>query len=224
MKIKQSSILISVLYLFTIFITCRKDQSTKIDMGYNYFPVDVGRWVIYDVDSIIHNNFTSTIDTFHFQIKEIIAGMFVDNEGRNTLRLERWKKENDTIDWRLQDVWYENLLDTKAEKVEENIRYIKLVFPVKEGKSWDGNAYNTLGTWNYTYTDVDVPLIINNNTFDSTLTVLQLDNPLLISYEHSEEQYARGVGMIYKQYTFLDYQNIQPGLEFTMQVSSYSYE
>jgi len=124
----------------------------------------------------------------------------------------------------LQDVWYENLLDTKAEKVEENIRYIKLVFPVKEGKSWDGNAYNTLGTWNYTYTDVDVPLIINNNTFDSTLTVLQLDNPLLISYEHSEEQYARGVGMIYKQYTFLDYQNIQPGLEFTMQVSSYSYE
>lgn len=208
--------------LMVILLThCRKDQGVSPDMGYDYFPVDVGQWVIYDVDSIVHNNFTSTVDSFHFQIKERIAGIFVDNEGRNTQRLERWKKMNDTTDWTLQDVWYENRLNTTAQRVEENVRYIKLIFPVKEGKTWNGNAYNTEGDEEYEYTATDVPATLNNISYDSTLTVLQTDEPLVISYEHAEEKYAKGVGMIFRQYIFLDYQNVEPGLEYTMRASSY---
>jgi len=94
--------LISSIFTFGLF-SCKKDKAPAPDMGYNYFPNQVGKYVVYDVDSFYYdnniptinynNNFTTAkIDTFKFQVKEKIQSIFTDNQNRPTIRLERYRK------------------------------------------------------------------------------------------------------------------------------------
>ena len=97
-------------------------------MGYEYFPNDSGIWVQYVVDSIDYDDEFGN-DTFQFQLLEKIESKSIDNEGRDAQRIERLKRPNDSSIWRIKDVWYANLTESKAEKIEENLRYVKLNFP-----------------------------------------------------------------------------------------------
>jgi len=219
-----------------ILVSCKKDSPVTTDFGYNYFPTDVKRYIIYDVDSIVHNDFTSTIDTFKYQVKEYIASTFIDNSGRNTLRIERYKKYyNDTIPyssmpWTLTNVWSANRTNTTAEKVEENERYIKLAFPVEKGETWNGNSFNTLGEEDYTYNDVNTKRTIGNISSDSTLLVIQQNVENLIEKQYYTEIYAKNIGMVYKQIIDVQSNNITAapimsritsGIEFSMTINSY---
>jgi hypothetical protein len=188
--------------MIAFFISCSKDNNTIINgdpAGYVYFPIDTGHWVIYDYDSIVLSAFGN--DTFHFQVQEYIRSTFLDNSGNTTERIERYVKVSDTSDWRIVNVWTANLNSNDAEKVEDNVRFIKLAFPVQLNASWNGNALNSIyPPWSYTYTAIDQPMTIGSLSFDSTLTVLQIDNSNLVLEQYSVEQYAKGVGMIYKEF------------------------
>ncbi|TAL61851.1 MAG: hypothetical protein EPN85_03880 [Bacteroidetes bacterium] len=185
---------------------CKKDVETvpPADMGYNYFPDDTGRYVIYEVDSISYDDKSHAPDTTRYLLREEIVSSFLDISGRATLRIERFKKmyndsvPYDSIDWVGPRIWYANRTSTTAEKVEENIRYIKLVFPSKEGKEWDGNSYNTLGQKYYEIISVDESETINNISFDSVITVQQYKQIGFIQYIFEIEKFARNVGLIYK--------------------------
>ncbi len=192
--------------LFMMAVTgCKKEKNNLPDAGYSYFPDQPGTYVVYDVDSVVYDDFNNTVDTFRFQIKETIQSIYQDNSGRPTMRIERYKRKYNKniaynlIPWVLVDVWAANRTNTAAEKVEENIRYTKLAFVVQKEKKWNGNAQNTLGPQDYEYTDVDVPLSIGGASFDSTLTVLQQDHENLIEKQYYAESYARNTGMIYKK-------------------------
>ena len=37
--------------LFVGLYSCKRDAPSKVDVGYNYYPNEVGSWIIYDVDS-----------------------------------------------------------------------------------------------------------------------------------------------------------------------------
>ena len=179
--------------------SCKKDNSEEEPYkGKNYFPVNTGHELIYEVDLITKSNFTGLWDSAHFQIKEVIAGTYLDNEGRETQRIERFIKNDTTPDWTIYKVWASNLLTSTGQRVEDNIRYIKLYFPQYKDKNWDGNVQNTLGTRYYKYTDLHVPLTMGSLTFDSTCTVLQYEDTTLINSNFYQEKYATNVGMIYR--------------------------
>lgn len=184
--------------------SCKKDGVTEPDLGYNYFPNQVGKYVTYDVDSFYYRNST-TIDTFKFQLKEKIQSIYSDNQNRPTIRLERYVKYYNpaipysAMPWILRNVWAENRTATTAEKVEENTRFIKLNFPVKKSKTWNGNVQNTNGAMDYTYSFVDASRTIVGNTFDSTLQVEQQNYLDLITQKYYIEQYAKNVGLVYKK-------------------------
>jgi hypothetical protein len=194
--------------------SCKKDKPTVPDMGYDYFPNQVGRYVVYDVDSFYYDNFHINlttykvpIDTFKFQLKEKIESIFYDNQNRPTIRLERYVKHyNDTLSyasmpWALRNVWAENRTATTAEKVEENVRYIKLAFPVTINQTWNGNAQNTLAEWDYNYSFFGLPRTVGSIHLDSVLQVNQFDdnNSILTQRQLYTEKYARNVGLVYKQ-------------------------
>ena len=210
------------------FFSCKKDEVIKpLDIGYNYFPVDTGFWVEYKVDSIVWNDFYPDddprhIDTFSFKIKEYNESNFIDNEGRLALRIERYKKSSDTTNWFLKDVWFANKSSDAAEKVEENERFIKLVFPVKEGAIWHGNAFNTWDVWDYEYQNVDTYTQINGISFDSSLTVLQADEFNLIARVYSVEKYVRNIGLVYKEYINVETNpvdlSIKNGLKYKLEI------
>ena len=190
------------LLLITIYlISCRSDNDAVVspNLNHNYAGLAVGNFVIYNVDSITYDDFTASVDTSQFQIKEKIESQLVDLEGDNSYRIERYRKEKDSINWVLIDVWSSKLVATNYQKVEENVRFIKLVFPIRANKTWNGNIKNNLGEQQYHFSAVHQPAIIGGFPLDSVSTVLQAENINLISENLFEEKFATNIGMVYKR-------------------------
>ena len=178
---------------------CKKDNNTVSTFtGYSYAPSNIGHEVIYDVDSIVKSDFTGLIDTVHYQIREVIESVFTDNQGRPTLRLERYKRLTSSDPWVIYKVWTANVTNVHYEKKEDNISFVKLIFPPKIDITWNGNVLNTLEEKDYKYTSLNEPDSYNGLSFDSALTVTQYDYGDFLDTVHNEERYAAGVGMFYK--------------------------
>ncbi len=219
-KMKTIKYLIIIATLTSLITSCKKNEDqAPLYLGYNYFPVNVGRVMIYDADSTVTDEFTQATTTHHFQIKEVIDSTFMDNENRPTQRIVRYVRDSSNAAWNIFKVWSATLTNTRAERYEDNVRYVKLVFPVKQDIHWNGNALNTNDALEYKYTDVNSPMMLNNVSYDSVLTVLQDEEDNLIEHRYFTEQYAAGVGMIYKE-------NVKQEIDFNLQTvkSGYIYK
>jgi len=192
-------------FLFAFFFTSCKDKVIPpVEVGYEYFPVEIGHWIEYEVDSIVYDDFTGTIDSSHYYIKEVFESEFIDNQNRPTVRMERYFKAVDTLDYYLKDIWYVNLTNSTAEKVEENYRITKLAFPVNSLQSWDKNAFNVNDEVIYEYDNIHESKKINTFSFDSTITAQHYEQSTLISEDYEYEIYAKNVGMVKKKFVHLE--------------------
>lgn len=196
---------IFILSLFSlIFIGCKDSFKEPVySMPSEYQPLKIGAWYVYDVDSIIYDDFTQpiTIDSINFQLKEEITDTFTDQTGRLNFKLERSKRfYNDSIvfdslTWELTDVWYITQDGNNIQRVEENNRFVSLLYPIKNNTVWDGNAYNFMDSWDYTYLKMEEPFDIYSNTV--TVNQFLFDDPLVF-YQLYEEVYAKGIGLVNK--------------------------
>jgi hypothetical protein len=120
---------------------------------------------------------------------------------------------------------------------ENNLRFVKLAFPMDLGFSWTGNTYLpyapyqdfftysdynnlTVSAWNYVYQQVNQPFTVANGTsFDSATTILQiadstnvpiLDPTVFASVTYWSETYARNVGLVYRRTEMWEYQPPTP--------------
>ena len=213
-KIKLSAlIMLSCILLVT---SCDKKESPNTNIGLNYYPATPGYYTIYDADSVYVTGTYPIIfsDTVHFQIKELIDTTFIDNQGRTVYRIERYRRSDATMDWTIDRVWSLYMNNQQVQKNEDDQHFIKLVFPVAKATSWNGNALfptngdnDYLNDWTYFYKEVDAPYALGSLSFDSTALVVQKDDENLIEKKYSVERYARGVGMIYKEFKWLGKQH-----------------
>ena len=220
----MNRLLYTVFASIILFFGCKKSNTESVNYYYSYFPLEVDAWIEYDVLDIIHSQLGS--DTAVYQLKEITTEEFLDNEGRLTYRIERYWRDDSNANWSIKDVWYSNKTTTTAEKVEENVRFTKLIFPINTAKYWDGNAFNNLEEWEYYYDSLHKPKLINNLSFDSTITVIQRDNQNVVQYEKVKEIFAVDIGLIYKSHIDLDINlsnilDINSGRELEMTVTAY---
>lgn len=208
----------AVVLILITFSGCKRTEEEQPNTGYNYVPLEVGHYIIYEVDSIVYNDFNGDTLHYHYQIKELIESTYADNAGRPTQRLERYIRyyndsvSIDSLPWTIARVWNMTRTNTDLERMEENQRYVRLRFPPRDGLSWDGNIYNALGSWEYTCTDVDVPFSSAPLQWDSTLQVIQKDETNLINRRYYAERYARNVGLIEKQIIDVFDTTIVPGV------------
>ena len=137
-----------ILWLGMLFISCNQNKSDEIiNPGYDFYPLEKGHFVVYDVQNIVHN-VVGTIDTFNYQIKEVIGDT---NSAKGNApfgyKLFRYKRPNSTIAWTLDSVW-QVWLNSNVLVVNENgEEYIKLSFPLKNAIKWNGNTYNSTGIY-----------------------------------------------------------------------------
>lgn len=195
----RNRILLCSALLFFFITACVKESERGPSLHKDYFPVGAGHSVTYEVDSMLHDSALELHDTSHYFIREKISRSFIDDEGRKSYRIERFRKDSQNGDWSIADVWVADRNDERAEKVEENRRFIKMVFPVAEGKQWDGNAYNTLEEEEYEYREVHDPRTVGGSRLDSTVKVLHQDLENLIERRSAYEVYAKGIGMVQKE-------------------------
>lgn len=217
------SLLILFIVVSFLLSSCKEDQhAVPVEMGYTYFPVNIGHTIVYNFDSVFIDTKVGMNETLHYQLKEYVESVFNDNTGRPTQRIERYVRATDTATWKIKNVFAATLTRSAAERVEDNQRYIKLIFPVKQNDTWKGNSYTTQADWEYEYTSVDERLTLNGTTFDSTLTVVHVNEVNLIEKNYSIEKYARHVGLIYKEQIYLE--RTPAGVVTKASVAKYTYK
>jgi len=129
----------------------------------------------------------------------------------------------------LSDVWQVVKTDLQVEKVEEDVRMIKLIFPVVDEKEWNINALNNVGARTVAYKDVHLPYETETLSFDSTVTVENTDPQNLINEYRDTEIFAKGLGMIYKRFVNVEYVTppavgVESGIVFTMEAIEFGKE
>ncbi len=216
---KQLYFSLSNLFLFClIFISaCKKDNPIleEINSPAQYYPLIIGKFIVYDVDSIQYHE-TAPTDTSYFQVKETLVDTFYDADNRLNYKIERYTRPSDTANWNLTNVWSVLYIDNQLQKIENNLRFIKLVSPLRNDVRWEGNIYlgglsdlpveeecnnwSYLEDWNYTYKNIGVSKTINGLPFQKTVTVIQEGDSNLIWYEYAEEIYGENVGLIQKDF------------------------
>lgn len=195
---------ISCLILATALLSC--DKNPAPEFHHEYFGMEQGRFVVYDVIEIFHDDDLNQHDTSIYQLKTYWADTFVDNQGRIAREFKRYVRVTENDPWVFQDVWTGLIDGIRAELIEENQRVVKLVFSPTQNKEWDANAYNMNPEQICFYRDIHGDTIIDNAAFDPTLVVEQEQNNSLIDSVHRYEMYAKGVGLIYKYDRDLHYQ------------------
>ena len=189
--------------IFSLFlVSCSKDSPSSIDFKSvsDYYPLKLGSWYVYDVDSISYNDFTDpvTIDSITFQVKEELTDTFFDLEGNLSYEITRSKRagndsvSSESLPWKISDVWWVKERNGNIERIEENNRYVTLSSPISEGKSWDGNAYNYMNSWDYIYENVTDTFA----QYPNTVTVNQQEEDLVIIYRQYKEVFAKEIGLV----------------------------
>ncbi len=207
--------------------SCKKENTAPSDnvTGHEYFPVYEGFERFYHVDSIAWDNFTATVDTFSYDVKEVIGETYTDNEGRPTQKIYRYLHDN-SGNWVIWKVWSMNNLATRAEQTEDNLRYVKLIFSPALNEKWNGNAYNTSDPLEYKITDMSASETVGSLTFNSVLTVTQQDEDNLSERHLDEERYAANIGLYYRknihQKKVFPTDDIESGYIYTEILTGYS--
>ncbi|MGQ9847931.1 MAG: hypothetical protein ACUVQP_10605 [Bacteroidales bacterium] len=160
----------------------------------SYYPMNVNDETVYFVEYIKIDNPISLYDTQRYYLKERIESMYNDETGNPIYRIERYKRSDTLSSWKLTDVWFSQYYHNQAHKVEENIRYVKLIFPIAKGLKWNGNAMNTLEPQTYEIDTLDKPW----KNFDSTLVVVQQNKETMIDKYFDYERYAKHKGLVEK--------------------------
>ncbi len=209
------------------FISCKKEnEKFTTESVSDYFPLQVGKYITYNLDSTVFINFGQKDTVISYQVQDRVDAQITDNLGRTAYRIYRFIRKDSSEDWVQNNTFTATPTSNSIEYVENNLRFLKLEMPVKQDFSWKGNSYidtysllsdmQYLDDWDYIYDSVDAPLTINSLSFDSTIKVFERDesegdDPSLPSTSYAErsyalEKYAKGIGLIYREFLHWEYQ------------------
>lgn len=219
------------LLLITVLTACNKQNELYTTASLSdYFPLQVGKYISYNLDSTVYINFGQKDTVIKYQVKDSVETQLADNLGRAAFRIVRYMRQNATQAWTASNVFMAIPTTTTIEFVENNLRFQKLKLPIQDGYSWKGNTFidtyslnsttKYLDDWDYKYDSVNIPLTVNGFLF-TTIKVNQRDeflgqDPKLPGTQYAEknysvEKYAKGIGLVYKEFLHWEFQGAQPG-------------
>lgn len=233
---------LSIIFLLT---SCKKkvDSFSSASLK-DYYPLEVGKYITYDLDSTVYTNFGQTEKDIKYQVQDRVDAQITDNNGAIAYRILRFIRQDSTLEWSSDNTFMVVPAENSVDLVENNLRFQKLKLPINNGFSWKGNSYLPTDPyplfdfasafsedWDYTYDSVNVPLTLGSLTFDNTIKVQQQDESLgedpgdpntkYAERTYAFEKYAKGVGLIYKEFLHWEYQGSSQsytgyGVKFTM--------
>ena len=202
---------------------CKKDKNSNYSVNYmyNYYPIDSGHYIIYNVDSVTFNydQINYTRDTVHYQMLASFGDTIHDLLDSVNFRVFYSTRPIGGSAWGSPYGTYGLRTLTNLQTVENDIRFIKLVFPPTANEVWNGNLYvgNLPGdpydpyavyqNWNYNYENCDTTVTIAGQTYNNVIVVSEVNSTNVISKTVRTEMYAPNVGMIYEEWKALSISN-----------------
>jgi hypothetical protein len=161
--------------------------------------------------------------------KELGEQLPENQEGSVRFELLRYYRADEQSEWVLTKRYAVYKDQTELHRIEENIRYLSLSFPIIEGREWNGNKYSQLDEESFELVNHNVSETINNLAFDSLATVEQYSSENLIEKKSAAEKFVKGIGLVYRfrEYIFtrtdgINTQNdVDSGLTYRMEINSY---
>ncbi|MDX1943243.1 MAG: hypothetical protein SFU99_21945 [Saprospiraceae bacterium] len=198
-----------MLIMFLALVACTEEKAIGPDLGYDFYPLQVGKYWIYQVDSIIYDDEGLKVDTVHLFFREEITDWRLNNIGDTAFVAERFESY-DSVNWQIKEVFSLERTRTQALRNENNLRFIKLIFPINRNERWDGNRFFDSSIeipvageniqpflyWEYRYTNVEKGIV----------TVQLADYEENVNIRQAEEKYAEGIGLTERTWVILSTQ------------------
>jgi hypothetical protein len=243
----KNALSIATMAMLTAWLVgCGADPEKEISDA-PYFPLRVGDYRVYHVAETQISAYNIETD-FAYEIKTVVVDSFANVSGTYSYIIHRFRRESALDEWESLDTWTARADDREVVVTEGSTPFVRLTFPIKNGRRWNGNAYNNLESNEFcvgdSFTSCDLyelenvaqPLttLLEALFFENTIAVIQNNSPDLITkYDMRKEIYAHGVGLVYKQSTVLQYctignclgqQLVEVGLIFTQELTEYGNE
>jgi len=185
---------------------CGSNEVHKTDIGLDYFPLRKGFYQIYQVDGTQYSEVADPQAFHHELMVEVVDSFPNTNNSGYTYVIYRSERDDATSEWTYKETWSARIEGNEVVQNEGNASYVKLILPIKNGTTWNGNKYNNMAADAYLVKMVDEPQTVNGITFDKALVIEQEKNEDPIVFRDIRiEYYARGAGLIYKEFTQLNY-------------------
>ena len=213
------------LLLLLGLVSCKKetemlDEST---FGYDFFPVATGKSWTYTSDSIIYDNGGARRDTFRSFIREELGEKFTDETGNPVFKVHRYFRRNTNDDWTRTNTWTTNVDSSRAIRTEDNLKFVKLIFPIKKGLRWDGNIFldedirievagesiEPYKNWKHRMEEIDEAYDYKGQSIPS-IRINLVDDSSIIDRRKVTEVYGKGIGLVRKEMIILDSDGSKP--------------
>jgi hypothetical protein len=162
----------------------------------------------------------------------VVDDIVTDNEGRPSYRIYRYIRDSaGTEEWQNNGTYFITPLEDQVEVVEDNLRFVKLQEPFRDGFSWKGNQYlptdayesfgfafsndNNIRNWDFTYNLFDNFFEYEGYEYNDVYTVEEEDYadnvPIVLPQQYanrtrSVEKYSKDIGLVYREYELWEYQ------------------
>jgi hypothetical protein len=204
------SLLVSLLVL--CLHSCKKDSkdtTNNIVLGYDYYPLKTGSYIIYNVEEITIDAAVGKFDTLRYQLKELLADtIFSTDSTIKRYKIDRFIRLDSTLAWDVKNVWQVIQSKICLIRIEDNVSLVKQVYPMSTGQTWNINRYDTLPQKTNTLLSFDKQDTLNGKIYDKVAQTVQADFSSFYQKQYETEKYARGIGLIYKQLIDIESQSL----------------
>ena len=213
------------------FISCNEKEDFTSESIADYYPTIVGKYITYRIDSMVFTNFGRNTEIHKYQVKHQVDALITDNLGRPAYRVYRYIRDTaGTLPWQASGSYFVTVLDDQLEVSEDNLRFIKIHLPIRDGFSWKGNKFlpdNAYGSlfnfsnddnmedWDYYFDGNASSFSYRGNNYNNVYSVEEADESINVpivstsSYaarSRAVEKYAKNIGLVYREYEIWEYQ------------------
>ncbi|NBC07756.1 MAG: hypothetical protein GVY26_11245 [Bacteroidetes bacterium] len=211
------------LVLLLTALACSNQQeleAVEVDMGYEYFPLGIGRSWTYTVDSVVFVPDTEGIrqDSSRTLVREVLVDTTRSLSGELLYRGERYERKSDTLPWVFRKVFTLYRNERQAVRQEDNVPVVVLSFPNSLNASWSPAAYFDAATafpvagesvtiyegWETVVVDRGTPFLLEDTTYTSTLSTENIFFESENIWREAQDRYAAGIGLVEREWRILD--------------------
>ncbi|HEX6332663.1 MAG TPA: hypothetical protein VFZ78_00470 [Flavisolibacter sp.] len=209
----------------------RETEEITLEQIGDYLPLQPGKYITYLTDSTVFTNFGRNTEIHTYEEKHVVDVEMTDNLGRPTMRIYRFIRDTaGNAPWQSSGTYFVTRLDKSAEWIEENLRFVKLALPLRDGHSWKGNTYlpfepfidkhnfsndDNMYDWDYTITATGETMVLGGETVPGIITVDQVNESINVpittptayaAINYAVDKFAKGIGLVYQEFIMWEYQ------------------
>jgi len=202
---------LAIIVLVFIILSCENTIENPLlnpQEDWDFFPATYGYVRTYEVTLISYKG--STNDTSTYQLREQVYDSIAKNGEPIVYLLKRSKKFPEQSEFITDSIWPMRRNDRYISVSENGNNLIKLVFPITNGREWDGNRLMNRPLAKYEYRLNFSNALEGNYDFlpgNPDLVWVQIANipRNIVSQNQQYEVYGKGVGLIEKKSVVLEF-------------------